>query len=186
MSQRFALVLVPVLLALAAACGEAPPPPPPVTLALVNAAVWTGDPARPEAQAVAVNGDRIVAVGTTDEIRAMAGAAEVVDVAGQFVVPGFIDAHVHFLDGGARLASVQLRDARTPEEFTARIAAFAGTVPAGTWIVGGDWDRRMHSTVRLGLVIVKVEASSIGQRTYTVICPTSCATKCPADRVTRP
>jgi predicted amidohydrolase YtcJ len=143
MSQRFALVLVPVLLALAAACGEAPPPPPPVTLALVNAAVWTGDPARPEAQAVAVNGDRIVAVGTTDEIRAMAGAAEVVDVAGQFVVPGFIDAHVHFLDGGARLASVQLRDARTPEEFTARIAAFAGTVPAGTWIVGGDWDHQL-------------------------------------------
>ena len=127
---------------LAAACGTPPPPAPPVTLAVVNAVVWTGDPSRPEAQAVAVNGDRIVAVGTTDEIRAMAGAAEVIDAGGQFVTPGFIDSHVHFLEGGQRLASVQLRDARTPEEFTARIAAFAKTVPPGTWITGGDWDHQ--------------------------------------------
>ncbi|MGZ8456284.1 MAG: amidohydrolase, partial [Gemmatirosa sp.] len=59
---------------------------------------------------------------------------------GQFLVPGFIDAHVHFVAGGFRLASVQLRDARTPAEFVARIRAFAATVPKGTWIQGGDWD----------------------------------------------
>jgi predicted amidohydrolase YtcJ len=51
-----------------------------------------------------------------------------------------VDSHVHFVDGGFRLASVQLRDARTPAEFTARIKAFAATVPTGTWITGGDWD----------------------------------------------
>jgi predicted amidohydrolase YtcJ len=111
-----------------------------VTLAIVNARVWTGDSSRPWAEAVAIAGERILAVGTTTEIRALANGAEIVDATGRLVVPGFIDAHVHFVDGGLRLASVQLRDAKTPDEFVARIKSFAATVPAGTWITGGDWD----------------------------------------------
>jgi predicted amidohydrolase YtcJ len=66
----------------------------------------------------------------------------VIDAKGQMLVPGFHDAHVHFIDGGFRLASVQLRDAKTPAEFVARIKAFAATVPKGTWITGGDWDHQ--------------------------------------------
>ncbi len=132
-----------VAVCLSAACSPTAPPPPQVTLAIVNAVVWTGDPAVTNAQAVAVAGDRIVGVGTSDEIRKLAGTAEIIDAHGQFVVPGFIDSHVHFLDGGARLASVQLRDAKTREEFVSRIAAFARTVPAGTWITGGDWDHTL-------------------------------------------
>jgi predicted amidohydrolase YtcJ len=58
------------------------------------------------------------------------------------VTPGFIDSHVHFITGGFRLASVQLRDAKTPQEFISRIKAYALTVPAGTWITGGDWDHQ--------------------------------------------
>jgi predicted amidohydrolase YtcJ len=114
-----------------------------ITLALVNARVWTGNPAHPEAEAVAIAGDRIAAVGTTAEVRARAGGAETIDLQGAFVVPGFIDSHVHFLDGGARLASVQLRDASTREDFVARLEAFAAGVPAGTWITGGDWDHTL-------------------------------------------
>jgi len=57
-----------------------------------------------------------------------------------FVVPGFIDSHIHFLSGGLGLSSVQLRDARSPAEFTRRIGEFARGVPAGTWIRNGDWD----------------------------------------------
>ncbi len=112
----------------------------PITLAIVNANVWTGDPSRPKAEALALAADRIALVGTTDEVRALAGGARVIDAGGQFVAPGFIDTHVHFIDGGFRLASVQLRDATTREEFVRRIAAFAGTLPTGTWITGGDWD----------------------------------------------
>ena len=112
------------------------------TLRVVNAVVWTGDRSRPWAEAVAVDGNRILSVGTTAEIQAASGG-EVVDARGQLLVPGFIDSHIHFLDGGFRLASVQLRNARTRAEFVARIRAFAATVPEGSWITGGDWDHTL-------------------------------------------
>jgi predicted amidohydrolase YtcJ len=112
-----------------------------ITLTLINGRVWTGNPSQPEAEAVVIAGDRIVAVGRTADIGGAGG--EVVDLGGRFVVPGFIDAHIHFLDGGFRLASVQLRDAATREEFVARIKAFTATVPPGTWITGGDWDHTL-------------------------------------------
>ena len=112
----------------------------PVTLAVVNARVWTGDSTRPWADAIAVRGERIASVGSSAAIRKMAGDARVIDARGQMVVPGFIDSHVHFVTGGFRLSSVQLRDAKTPAEFIARIKSFAASVPAGAWITGGDWD----------------------------------------------
>src|SRR5688572_19215554 len=72
----------------------------------------------------------------------LAAGARIIDAKGAMVVPGFTDTHVYFIDCGFRLASVQLRDARTPAEFTARIKAFSATVPKGTWILGGDWDHQ--------------------------------------------
>jgi hypothetical protein len=122
----------------AAGAGQSPP-----SVAIVNARVWTGDAARPWAEAVAIAGEKIAVVGTSDEVRAASGGAEIVDAGGRLVVPGFIDTHVHFVDGGFRLASVQLRDAATREEFVNRIRAFAATVAPGTWITGGDWDHSL-------------------------------------------
>ena len=112
-----------------------------ITLAVVNARVWTGDTRRPWADALAVAGDRIAAVGSSAEIKKLApSSARVIDAHGAMVTPGFTDAHVHFLDGGFALQSVKLRDAKTKAEFVQRIAAFAKTVPAGAWILNGDWD----------------------------------------------
>ncbi len=118
-----------------------------VNIVIVNARVWTGDARRPWADAVAIEGDRIRAVGSSAEVMKLAGGAggagvRVIDARGAMVLPGFTDTHVHFIDGGFRLASVQLRDARTKAEFIARIKAFAATVPKGTWIQGGDWDHQ--------------------------------------------
>jgi predicted amidohydrolase YtcJ len=113
------------------------------TLALVNAKVWTGDPAQPTAEAIVSEGDRIVFVGRTKEVADRFPDIENLDARGQFVVPGFIDSHVHFLDGGFALASVQLREARSRNDFVARIRAFAATMPKGTWITGGDWDHSL-------------------------------------------
>ena len=112
-----------------------------VTLAVVNVRAWTGDPRAPWADAIAVAGSRIASVGSSAAIRKMTPAgARVIDGGGRMLVPGLIDTHIHFVDGGFGLASVQLRDARTPQEFIARIKAFAATAPPGAWITAGDWD----------------------------------------------
>ncbi|MBA3322731.1 MAG: amidohydrolase [Pyrinomonadaceae bacterium] len=110
-------------------------------LVIINANVRTMDGQRPAAEAVAIYGNRIAAIGTTEEVRRLAGAeTKMIDARGALVLPGFNDSHVHFLDGGAHLASVQLRDAVTPAEFAERIRRFAETTPKGRWITGGDWD----------------------------------------------
>jgi len=115
----------------------------PVTIAIVNGVVWTGEPNQPWAEAIALSGDHIAAVGSTTQIRSQVSKhTRVIDAHGGMVTPGFIDSHVHFLSGGMNLASVQLRDARTPAEFISRIKAFAATVEPGTWITGGDWDHQ--------------------------------------------
>ncbi|MBA4073172.1 MAG: amidohydrolase [Gemmatimonas sp.] len=112
-----------------------------ISLAIVNARVWTGDLRHPWADGVAVEGARIAAVGSSAEIRKLAGAgARIIDARGAMVVPGFIDSHVHFIEGGFALQSVKLRDAKTKAEFIQRIGDFARTIPAGTWILNGDWD----------------------------------------------
>ncbi len=110
-------------------------------LVIVNANVHTMDAARPRAEAVAVHGNRVVAVGTSEEVRRLAGArTRVIDAGGALVLPGFNDAHVHFLSGGFQLSSVDLRDAATPREFAERIRRFAEKLPKGRWVTGGDWD----------------------------------------------
>jgi len=110
-------------------------------LAILNAAVRTMDTNHALAQAVAIHGNRIVAVGSTKEIRALSdGKTRVIDAGGKLVLPGFNDAHVHFLSGGFQFSGVDLRDAKTPQEMARRIGEFARRGPKGRWITGGDWD----------------------------------------------
>ena len=136
--------LVPFAFLLAIGCTSAAVTHTPISLAIVNARAWTGDPRRPWADAVAVSGDRIVAVGSSAEVRKLdLTNARVIDARGMMLVPGFIDSHIHFIDGGFGLASVQLRDARTPSEFIARIKAFAASSPPGAWITEGNWDHEL-------------------------------------------
>jgi predicted amidohydrolase YtcJ len=110
-------------------------------LVIINAHVRTMDEGRPEAEAVAVIGNRIVAVGSTAEIKRLVGPnTRVVDAGGRLVLPGFNDAHVHFISGGFQLANIDLRNAATPQEFAERIRRFSEKLPKGRWITGGDWD----------------------------------------------
>ena len=101
--------------------------------------VWTGDSAKPWAQAVAISGEKIAAVGDSRASRP-GGAGTRVIRNGAMVVPGFMDGHTHFIYGGFQLASVDLR---TPTVRGVRRAGSRRTPPSakpGEWILGGDWD----------------------------------------------
>jgi predicted amidohydrolase YtcJ len=129
--------LLVCLLFTSAACAS--PSATPADL-VIYGPVWTGDSTAPTAAALAVRDERIVAVGDSSAIAAFVGDSTTVLSTSGMVAPGFADGHVHLLDGGLQLSSVDLRDAATPAEFTRRIAEFAKTQPAGTWIIGGTWD----------------------------------------------
>src|SRR5690349_17247314 len=90
---------------------------------IVTGKIWTGDEKKEWAEAMAIVGDSIVAVGTKNELEEWVGdkTEKLETAADNLIVPGFIDCHTHFVDGGFALSSVQLRDAKTPEEFIGRI-----------------------------------------------------------------
>ncbi len=114
----------------------------PIDFILTNARIWTENRSQPEAQAVAVSGSTVVAVGDAAAVEALRGSNTVVfDAGGRRVVPGFNDAHVHLYMGGETLTSVQLRDCRSQAELRARIGGFASTLPKGEWILHGSWDQ---------------------------------------------
>jgi len=129
---------------LLASCSQDAPSVEYADLVIRGARVWTGNADQPWAEAVASRGDTIIAVGSNTEIEPLVGVdTEVISTPGSMLVPGFIDTHVHFISSGSGLASVQLRDAATPEEFGERIGAFADTVEPGEWIMHGTWDHEM-------------------------------------------
>ena len=114
---------------------------PDIDLAILNAKVWTENPSQPQAEAIAVCGSRIFAVGSSSEIQSMTSDnTRVIDAQGRRVLPGFNDAHVHFYMGGDTLTSVNLRQARSKHEFRDIIGQFAPTQPKGEWILHGSWD----------------------------------------------
>jgi predicted amidohydrolase YtcJ len=131
----------PVLLLLLTIVAMGEQSKPAADLIITNANVWTGDETHPKAQAVAVLGDRIAAVGSNSEILVWRGQnTKLVDAGGKLLLPGFNDAHVHFVDGGRQLDSVQLNDVTGTAEFVHRVAEQAKKTPKGEWIWGGDWD----------------------------------------------
>jgi predicted amidohydrolase YtcJ len=114
---------------------------PAADLIITHAKVWTVDKVHPSAQAVALLGDRIVAVGSAADVDAWRGPhTHVLNAGGKLLLPGFNDAHVHFVSGGEQLESVQLNDATSPEEFADRIGERARKTPKEEWIRGGNWD----------------------------------------------
>jgi predicted amidohydrolase YtcJ len=119
-------------------------------LVLTDGIVWTGDSLRPWAEAVAVSGERIIAVGNSKEIGRLVGRdTRVVDLAGNLLLPGFIDSHTHFLDGGLALLNIRLRDVKTREEFATRVRDKARELAEGEWILNGDWDQQQFDPPEL-------------------------------------
>ncbi|MDA0196318.1 MAG: amidohydrolase [Bacteroidetes bacterium] len=119
---------------------------PKVTADLVirDARIWTGNKIRPWEEAIAVSADTIVALGNTKDINKLIGKdTQIIEAKGLMVTPGFIDSHIHFLELGLELNSVQLRNAASKEEFVKRIAEYASKLKPGDWITGGAWDHTL-------------------------------------------
>jgi predicted amidohydrolase YtcJ len=121
-----------------------------VSTVLLHGRIWTENPRQPEAEAIAIADGRILAVGSSAQIAKLAGPkTTVVELHGRRVVPGFNDAHVHFIEGGSSLATVQLRDASSPQEMRRRIAAYVANLPKGEWVVNGEWDQERWTPATL-------------------------------------
>lgn len=116
-------------------------------LVLLNGKIWTVDGDPSEAEAVAVWKGKILAVGKTSEIKALAGGnTRVIDLDGKLALPGFIDSHTHFVDGGFHLLGVDLKNARTEEEFGRLLQTKSEELPERAWITGGNWDHDKWSS----------------------------------------
>jgi hypothetical protein len=128
-----------IMLMLAAACSRQPK----ADLIVRNAKIWTVNPQQPEAEALAVQKDKIVAIGSTAEMEKWtASSTRIIDANGRRILPGLSDAHTHFISGGQTLLSLDLRDCKNENEFLERLQAYAAKLPAGRWITGGNWDHQ--------------------------------------------
>jgi predicted amidohydrolase YtcJ len=129
------LLLLPGIIVLA------DPPSAPPDLILVNGKIWTAAKGQPEVEALAVKDGRVVAAGSSADVRKLAGpATRTLDLHGRRVVPGFYDSHVHLLGSGQRLAEVALKDAADEAEFGKRLREFDRKLPRDRWLLGGEWD----------------------------------------------
>lgn len=134
LEQIFALALIATVLNAAAAQAATQH----ADRILVNGKIWTGDDAHPSAEAIAIRGDKILAVGSTTEIRAFAGRnTAIVDLKGRLVIPGFQDSHIHF--PGDSINSVRLEGLESIDLFQKQLVDFAKSHPDLLWITGGGW-----------------------------------------------
>ena len=107
----------------------------------VNGSIWTGVESASRAQAIAVKDEFLVAVGSNENVEHLKDSnTKIVDLQGRFVVPGLMDAHTHFMDGGFQLVRLNFREVDSPENFIYKIDSAAQKLEPGQWILGGNWD----------------------------------------------
>src|SRR5512140_718261 len=140
MRQSTDLIRLLAACATVASLAACAPRPEPADLVLHDGKIVTVDTERPSAQAVAVKGDTIVALGTDEEIAKYIGEkTKVIDLAGKLAIPGFIDSHLHFMGVGEQKLQLDLTRARNWDEIVAMVAEAAKTTPAGQPIRGRGW-----------------------------------------------
>ena len=138
--RRALNILSIAVLSALAACASPQPTVQPATLVVINAKVVTVETAPAEARAVAIAGDRIVAVGSDDDMKRYVGTGtQVIDAGGQLVIPGFVESHGHFTGVGEAQLVLKLATARTWDDILAMVETAAKTAKPGQWIYGRGW-----------------------------------------------
>lgn len=114
---------------------------PVASLVLRNGVIFTSDDTLPFAESMAVANGRVLRVGNHSFVQELAGyGTQVLDLGGKVVVPGFIDSHVHFINGGLRMTQVKLSGVNKKEEFVRRIEVAVQSTKHSSWILGGGWN----------------------------------------------
>lgn len=138
MMRRLLLLIIPLL----AACSRPVAP----TLILLNGKVFTAENLSEFREAVAINGNSIMATGNTEEIKKLAGPeTKIIDLAGRLLIPGFNDAHIHFLGGSRGLAEVELSATKSAKEVRENILRFASEHTSDQWITGRGWQYTFYT-----------------------------------------
>ena len=118
----------------------------PADMIVLHGRVYTENGKQPWAQAVAIRGAKIVAVGSDTEIKKLRGAGtKIIDAAGRLVLPGFVDSHIHFLDGSLSLGRVNLEGAKDTADIQKRLRDYASQHPGSGWILGRGWNYAMFA-----------------------------------------
>ena len=145
-SRKAVLALVVVSLALAGSsttmAQDAKVQPP--DSVILHGRVYTVSASKPWARAVAIRGDKIIAVGDDADIEKLRGAnTKVIDAAGKLVLPGFVDCHIHFLEGSISLGQANLESAKNPADLQRILQDYAAKHPGDGWILGAGWNYAM-------------------------------------------
>ena len=115
-----------------------------------HAKIYTVNAKQPWAEALAIQGDKIVAVGNeTDVDRFRKRTTKMIDAGGRLVLPGFVDCHIHFLDGSLSLGRVNLEGAKDVSDIQQRLREYAAKHPGKDWILGRGWDYAMFGAAAL-------------------------------------
>jgi predicted amidohydrolase YtcJ len=115
-----------------------------------HAKVYTVNANQPWAEAIAIQGDKIIAVGSEDDVEKLRKPkTKMVDAGGQLVLPGFVDCHIHFLDGSLSLSRVNLEGAKDVADIQQRLREYAAKHPGKDWILGRGWDYAMFGAAAL-------------------------------------
>src|SRR5205809_779845 len=134
------LLAIAIIISLCASLQAARPPSNAADTIILNARIYTVNPQQPSAEALAISGEKILAVGTKNEIEKYRGAStRIIDAQGHLVLPGFVDCHIHFMDGSMGLTRVDLNDAKTVTEIQKRVKDYAESHAQEPWITGMGW-----------------------------------------------
>ncbi|HEX3544612.1 MAG TPA: amidohydrolase [Candidatus Acidoferrum sp.] len=153
MTTRRIHLVIPILLLCAAAAvraQESKDAKNSADMVVLHGRIYTLDPKQPWAQALAIRGDKIVEVGDDATVGKFRGAGtKIIDAAGQLVMPGFVDCHIHFMDGSLSLSRVNLEGAKDVAEIQQRLRDYAAQHPGKDWLLGRGWDYAMFGTAAL-------------------------------------
>ena len=134
------LLAIAIIISLCASLQAASPPSKAADTIILNARIYPVNPQQPSAEALAISGEKILAVGTKNEIEKYRGAStRIIDAQGHLVLPGFVDCHIHFMDGSMGLTRVDLNDAKTVAEIQKRVKEYAESHLQEPWITGMGW-----------------------------------------------